>query len=67
MSFPETLLSICLLDRVAYEMKSEHYGYYHERFWDRHFYWQTIWETTSRDALMWMKKAGIKVMTGDKD
>ena len=52
---------------IREEMKSEFYGYGQEHSWDKHFYWLTIWETTSRNALMWMKKAGIRVTTGNKD
>jgi hypothetical protein len=53
---------ICIRD----ERRSESKGYRYGLFGDRHFYWQSLWVSSLRDALKWMKAEGIRVFERGK-
>jgi hypothetical protein len=52
---------------IREEFRSERNGYRDDRLWEKHFYWQSVWDTSLRNALIWMEKAGIRVFDGDKN
>jgi hypothetical protein len=52
---------------IREEFWSQRNGYRYSCLWDKHFYWQSVWERSLCNALICMKTSGIRVVKGDND